>query len=763
MEPSARNRILFLMFFLSGLCGLAYQVVWLRLAFASFGIITPVMSVVISVFMLGLALGSWGAGRWIGPWTRRTGVSAIFFYAAAEVIIGASAFAVPRLFQAGQQLLLPLGGMDSATYLLCSALVLGASILPWCVAMGATFPLVMAFVKEVDRRQTTSFSFLYLANVIGAMTGTALTAVVLIELLGFRATLAVGAAVNLGIAGLSVWLGFRHPFQALATGAEAMEPAVSAEGVAAGLSSGKARLLLSILFLTGFCSMGAEVIWIRNFTPALGTVVYSFALVLFVYLLATWIGSGLYRWQLAQGRVASTAGLVAMLAVATWLPIALTDPRLAGYGLQIGVEGLLLVLTIFPFCLLLGYLTPKLVDQYSEGSPRGGGRAYALNVLGSILGPLFASYVLLPFVGARLGLAALSLPFVALLGMYARSRALGGARKALAGGLTVGLLGCALFVNRSLEEGPFARAEIRRDHTATVISTGLGLNKMLLVNGIGMTSLRPVTKVMAHMPLAFLDHEPEAAAVICLGMGTTFRSLRSWNIDATAIELVESVRDAFPYYFDDAEALLADPRARIVVDDGRRFLQRVKTSYDVITIDPAPPVEAAGSSLLYSSDFLEVVKTRLKRNGLLHHWYPGGEPLIQKAVARSLTDTFPHVRAYRSVEGWGVHFLASQQPFEPPSPEQFLSRMPETARQDLIEWNGMWRRGRLRDIRLFVHQILSQEMPVESLLHPDPRVVINDDQPFNEYFLLRNIFKGMWQTPSQQALSARPPAVRHEP
>src|SRR5688500_13909088 len=79
---------LFLFFFASGFCSLLYQIVWVRLAFASFGIITPVLSVVLSVFMLGLALGSWASGRWVASVTQRWGIPAIYLYAAAEGLIG---------------------------------------------------------------------------------------------------------------------------------------------------------------------------------------------------------------------------------------------------------------------------------------------------------------------------------------------------------------------------------------------------------------------------------------------------------------------------------------------------------------------------------------------------------------------------------------------------------------------------------------------------------------------------------------------------
>ena len=143
------------------------------MAFASFGIITPVLSVVLSVFMLGLSVGAWAGGRLVGPWVRKTGWSAAYFYAGAELMIGlGGAFAVPKLFRLGEYCLLSAGQTNSFDYLFLSALVLAISIFPWCMFMGATFPLMMAYVREWDENNQESFSYLYLANVLGAMSGT---------------------------------------------------------------------------------------------------------------------------------------------------------------------------------------------------------------------------------------------------------------------------------------------------------------------------------------------------------------------------------------------------------------------------------------------------------------------------------------------------------------------------------------------------------------------------------------------------------------
>src|SRR2546426_9652540 len=97
----SRNRFLFTVFFISGFCGLLYQIVWLRMALAAFGVITPVVSVVVSVFMLGLSLGSWLGGKWITAAAERSRRSAIIYYGCLELVIGVGAFIVPFLLAFG--------------------------------------------------------------------------------------------------------------------------------------------------------------------------------------------------------------------------------------------------------------------------------------------------------------------------------------------------------------------------------------------------------------------------------------------------------------------------------------------------------------------------------------------------------------------------------------------------------------------------------------------------------------------------------------
>lgn len=753
------HRVLFVFFFVSGFCGLLYETVWLRLAFASFGIITPVLSVVLAVFMLGLAVGSWLAGRLVSGLAERFGVSAILLYAGAETFLGIGGLAVPSLFELARGWLLPLGQMDSGPYLAWSALALALSILPFCIAMGTTYPLILHFIREHAAEEERGFSFLYIANLAGAMCGCFLTAAVLIELLGFRGALHLAAGLNFALAAGSVVLARTMGGVGASGGAdeadseedrsgEAPEPEEGGGSVGGdvdgkepekgpGRGVGEAdvgfALSLVILFVGGFTSMALEVIWTRVFTPVLQTLVYSFAALLTVYLWASAIGSWAYRFHLEKGRALSVPRLVGLAGIAAFLPILVSDPRVTGHYL-------VLLLSITPLCGILGYLTPQLIDRVSRGNPRTAGIAYAVNVLGSVLGPLASCYLVLPTLGARQGMVLLCMPYLLLVLALWKAPSFGGAWRT--GSLLGGAVAAAVCLGVSLSyeetlifEGiEIEASQIRRDHTATVINGGEGMGRQIWVNGISMTVLTPITKMMSHFPLA-LHPDPESIGIICFGMGVTYRSALTWDVPTTAVELVPSVRDTFPDFFPEGEELLRHPKGEVVIDDGRRYLLRTDKRFDVLTIDPPPPVEAAGSSLLYSTDFYELVKQRLAPGGILLHWCPVSTGPILAAVTRSLKEGFPHVRAFRSIEGWGVHYVATREPFEFPAPEVMMERMPAAAREDLAEWDT----GHA-DAAAVYADLLAREVTLESLMLDDPSIRITDDRPFNEYFLLRRVF-----------------------
>jgi predicted membrane-bound spermidine synthase len=725
----------FCFFFISGFCSILYELIWLRLAMAQFGVTTAMVSIVLSSFMAGLGVGSLAAGRLVRTYGQHL-TSPLRLYAIAELCIACSAVVVPLELRAGRYLLEHVGSklsLSSSGYYVAAGLCLACSLIPWCACMGATIPLGMFAIRSDQRLDGQySFSFLYLANVFGAVLG-AMVPLLFVEVWGFTGTLRLGMLLNLAICGAALALARKPMGRGNNNNDDPTRPDTSGQASRTwcpAVASGT----LWLLFATGLTSMGMEVVWIRQFTPYVGTFVYSFATILAIYLTATFVGSSIYR---LRGRRHNNDASLLWLFV--WLA-ALIPLLTADWRVEISAW-LRVPLGIAAFSGLLGFITPRLVDRFSDGDPNRAGIGYAVNVAGCILGPLFAGFVLLPHIDERYALAILALPWllVALSFLLAPafSRQPGSAtpltaRRVLASGVIL----CASFALIAMTRSYVQRvpvAQVRRDSTATVIAAGQGMRKALLVNGIGMTILTPVTKIMASMPLAFLDHPPQSALVICFGMGTTHRSVLSWGIDSTAVELVPSVPALFWYYHADAPQLLKSPRSHVVIDDGRRFLERTIGQYDVIVVDPPPPIGAAGSSLLYSREFYSAAQKRLRPDGILQEWFPGGDMMTAVSVARALKESFPYVRGFVGIGGWGIHYLASRQPIPNRSAADLAKRMPPDAAADLVEW------GPFPSAEQQFAAMLRNEISIDWLIAQDPDApALQDDRPVNEYSLLRN-------------------------
>ena len=136
--------------------------------------------------------------------------------------------------------------------------------------------------------------------------------------------------------------------------------------------------------------------------------------------------------------------------------------------------------------------------------------------------------------------------------------------------------------------------------------------------------------------------------------------------------------------------------------------------------------------MLYSREFYEIVKAHLAPTGIVQQWFPGGDDNSQHAVARSLRESFPHVVAFRSIGDWGYHFLASMSPIPDMSPAEFVNRLPDGAKRDLMEWNSDIA------IEMMAENILSWRTDIEKLLlPPHTSMIVTDDRPYNEYYFLR--------------------------
>jgi spermidine synthase len=719
----------FVFFFISGFCSILYEIVWLRLAMAQFGVTSALVSIVLSMFMAGLGLGSWGSGRLIRKYRDQLTIPALRLYALTELLIGFSALIVPYELLWGRSLMERTGLSSSWAYYLVSGTWVALTLIPWCTFMGATIPIAMLAIKN-DRPQesTGSFSFLYLSNVLGAVAGATLP-LLFIELVGFHGTLKIGMALNVLIALSAMALIVGRPAAEASSSSRFAEDSTITRSPHRLWGSKKPLLLL---FATGFSSMGTEVVWIRQFTPYLGTMVYAFAAILGTYLAATFLGSQIYR--LWRRRYYQEPALIwAVLGLSAFLPLLAANPK---FDLA---EPLRLAIGVIPFSCILGFVTPMLVDRWSAGDPERAGRAYAINIIGCILGPLLSGFVLLPVMSERWALLVLALPWLAI-GLRPGWSSTSELVDAVPiwqrmSSYAIVLVAVILVFTGKAYEDQFVPREVLRDDTATSIATGDGMDKLLLINGVGMTALTPATKMMAHLPLMFLDRPPQNALVVCFGMGTTYRSLLSWGIPVTAVELVPSVPRLFGYYHADGPALPRSPLSHVVIDDGRRYLERTPQQYDVIAIDPPPPVTAAGSSLLYSEEFYGIVKQHLRPGGILQQWLPGKDRVFRASAARALRESFPYLRVFPCLGGdWGIHILASTRPIPSRTAKQLLGRMPTAAITDMMEW------GPEATPEAQLAAALNGGLSVDQVIAQAPDTpALKDDRPLNEYFLLRSL------------------------
>jgi hypothetical protein len=200
----------------------------------------------------------------------------------------------------------------------------------------------------------------------------------------------------------------------------------------------------------------------------------------------------------------------------------------------------------------------------------------------------------------------------------------------------------------------------------------------------------------------------------------------------TVVELVPSVPKLFSYFHADGDQLMRSANAKVVIDDARRFLERTQESFDVIVIDPPPPVPAAGSSLLYSTEFYQLALKHLSPDGILQQWMAKGDATFESAFAQSVRQVFRNVRVFGV---WGGYlFVAGASPIDKLPATTLAERLPPAAARDLIEW------GPASNVVSQFETVLGRELRILDLIQEDPSApLLTDDRPVNEYYLLRRI------------------------
>ena len=754
--PVQRSGAVIGIFILSGAAGLIYEIVWSRQLVLVFGNTTQAVSAILTGFFGGMAIGAMIGGR-IADRVR----SPLRLYGLLEVALVVIVLVTPLTFgliNGVYRGIYP--ALEGTPFLALARLVLAVlALAPATIMMGATFPaLVRHFTRSAALSQ--AFGRLYSANTMGAVVGTLLAGLVLIELFGLTGALRVGAVCS-GVAGLvALWLA-RADTSVAGAPASADRPSERPEpaGVGPGArASGPSRIVwlpLVIAFISGLTSLGYQVAWTRLLTSGTGGLTYVFTVILALFLIGIALGAATFN--VLRPRIKDPVRVLALSQIAVavlsvaGLILVVSQPRsldgnqpLLSMGVLMGAA----VLTVLPVTVVMGLAFPTASELLRDEVGKSGsesGLLLGVNTTGAIIGSLVIPFVLMPTIGSPAIVVVLALINAALgvgLALWARPR-----RVALAGGGAIAALLIVVLATRPglvvqpneariLDQG-WTLFDSREDEIASVQAGQGGRTAELWVGGTSMTLLTVDAKLMPILPL-IARPESERALVVAFGMGTAFRSALIAGLDTDAVELVPSVPKMFGYYYADADQVFADPNGRVIVADGRNHLELVDERFDIIVTDPPPPIQSSGVSVISSLEYYEAGRDHLTDQGVMMQWTPYGTTADElKEHIRTFATVFPHVIAVRGFAGYGFYMLGAMTP---------ITLDPEAGRSVLE------RPGVLEDISGafdspvatvdgWLEEIRRQTWLVgdEVRTHAGTGPLITDDEPRPEYFLLRDL------------------------
>lgn len=768
-------RRLALAFFLSGCSGLIFQTVWVRMLTRYLGATTPATATVLGVFMGGLAVGSWAAGKLADRLLRPLHVYAYLEMLVGVLGVGASLVIV---YGVGPFYVEYHGWVGDHPALLLAGRVVFVALalfLPTFL-MGMTLPIVVAFITDRGAALQAGLGWLYSVNTFGAVVGVLATGLVLLGELGETVSLAVAAVLNFAAAAVAWRIAIHRdpPIPDLPP----PPPPPDWRTYAPGLR----RLVLGIMFVSGLTALAYEVLWSRLLVLILETSIYAFSTMLGTFLVGIAVGSAvaarsprLRQYPLvAVGLIEVFLGLwaaVGLLALPVfnlaWMHVQGFDPPMPVASFGVGALGCVFV--VLPMAVAFGMQFPvaaRCVARAADEPGAATGRLYWINTLGTIVGSLAAGFVLIPLLGtawAMLLLATLNvgLGLILILRLPTEEQPAGTSRWAWVG--AGAFLVAAVFVG-----DPYLRMMADRvgatfgdegcifaayeSSTATTVAAGIPnvpTARALYVNGVGMSHLCTETKIMAHLP-HLLTEAPKRMLVICFGMGTTLRSAsRYGDLHVEAVDIVPEVFKCFPHFHADAQAVSRQHNVKFFVDDGRNFLLTHPQPYDIITIDPAPPLHSAGSVNLYTQEFFALCLSRLKPGGLFCLWIPTAPASETKMIMRSFLGVFPDATLWGSLEYPGFYLIGGKRSITI-TPE----RMADLARRlskirDLSEWGPVY-----TDPERLKALYLSDTLGLWRLV--GDAVPVTDDHPYTEFPLWRLWWHG------QDNKSLTPDRVRKE-
>lgn len=745
VSPALVFALLLGAFFLSGASALIYEIVWTRLLSLMFGVTIHAVSVVLACFMGGLALGSILAGRFADRVGRP-----LRFYGALELLIGLLGAASPVAIKALTPAYVWLYSATGDSLVLATALRLALAsallLLPTCL-MGATLPFMVRACLHRLPRLGENFSMLYALNTAGAAAGTLVAGFFLIGALGFQGSAYVAVLLNLGAAGVAVFVSSlleRTPVESPMELREASCPEPAGERASA------AKAVLLGIGVSGFCALAYEVVWFRVLDLFFNGTAYAFSLMLFTFLVGLAIGSAISRafigrpwnWLVTLGMLEVLIGLEAvagqrLIGHVPGARDALAAIPLAGALLQRPVFTMAAVgvLVLLPLTVLLGMTFPVAAQAMAQGQREVGklvGRMSAANTMGAILGSLAGGFWLLPNLGSHRSLAMLATANVVLgLGLlwWAVRGRVWFARAAIP--LSAVLL---LYPAGAQDLLPEVFTGLFRNHrllwyeegvenTVSILEDPQGFT-MLYLNSREQASDSPdmVTfhRFLGHLPM-LLHPDPEEVLVIGLGGGATPGAISQYegsNLDI--VELSPSVIRAARHFASVNNRVVEQPNARVIVDDGRNHLLLGKKKYDVITADLIQPFHA-GSGNLYSQEYFRLAREALAEDGIMVQW-ANRLSNVYPLITRTFLQEFPYVTAWSQ----GAILIGSKQP-QALSVEALQRRFEQGNVREIARQAGIT--GPEQLMRAAFHEDGQQ---LRQRIGPGP--ILTDDLPLTEYF-----------------------------
>jgi spermidine synthase len=679
-SQSGRVAVLCGVVFFSGTGALIFETLWLRLSGLAFGNSTWAAALILSSFMAGLALGNaLAASSRIRRWRP------LHFYAVLELVVAffgcTIVFGLPVLGDFMPPVWQTLWNYQP-TLLGLRFVVSFLILLVPTTAMGLTLPVIIEEPLLEETEFSRAIGFLYGSNTLGAMLGAVLGEAYLIGAFGLYGT-SVTAGVMLCIAAVIAFGVVRFGRARYADFKSADPPAHSKFPLIFDASYRLPRRLLFVSFGTGLIFLALEVIWFRFLRLYVASSPTAFAIMLAIMLAGIGVGGliagAVFRSPRQSHQVLTVLLLAAaILVLLSYLlfPGELIRATNGVFDLRWWQIAILCVALMFPAAFVSGIVFPVIA---AEVQTRVGDRmnstgvAALLNTTGAAIGPLLASFVLLPALGYQTSLICCAAGY-ALLSLLISERAAWSVRRPV--GIIVAALWAILILG--LVFFPYERAGTHFAHAsrpyevddqgrvlARVVKRIEGTSDTwqllrrdlfgkpyyyrLLSDAFSMSATNPrnqrYMRLFAYLPLAF---HPAAKDVLllCYGCGVTADAFtRKSTVER--IDVVDISKEVFAladfYSGINYSNPLRDPRVHAVVQDGRFFLQASPQKYDVVSGEPPPP-KMAGAVNLYTQEFFSLMRSRLQEDGIATFWLPINQLKVEetKAILRAFHNAFPN-------------------------------------------------------------------------------------------------------------------------